>query len=234
MTNNSMEKVTNGLDDLYIKGDNTKKNLTKKQVDIDILFKPNDNGISEWIKKEEIDNFDTLKWGNNGIFRHGVFTGDKRYLWEKFPLKGKIQKIRTIGFSDDYLYGHLRPIRNDIRKFYESKPCVACGESNNIVIDHKNDLYNDERVLNEITQTLDDFQPLCNSCNLKKRQICKKTKETKERYGATNIPSLAVFGIDFIHGDKQFNQNDKNAMVGTYWHDPVIFMNYIKMNLVYK
>ena len=38
--------------------------------------------------------------------------------------------------------------------------------------------------------------------------------------------------IDFIEGDETFDKNDKNAMVGTYWYDPVRFMNYIKMSLV--
>jgi len=64
-------------------------------------------------------------------------------MWEKYPLKGKIEKIRTAGFSSEYLYGHERPIRDDIRKFYQSKSCVACGETHNIIVDHKNDLYND-------------------------------------------------------------------------------------------
>jgi 5-methylcytosine-specific restriction endonuclease McrA len=206
--------------------------MSKRQA-INELFKPNLDGISEWINKDIIREFRNgiLDWGNNGVFRHGVFQGDNRYIWEKYPIKGKIQKVRTSGFSNEYLYGHERPIRDDIRKFYETKPCVVCGDTYNIIIDHKNDLYNDERVLNKTTQTLDDFQPLCNGCNLKKRQICKKTKEIGERYGATNIPSLAVFGIDFIEGGKQFDVNDKNAMVGTYWYDPIRFINYIKMSL---
>jgi len=206
--------------------------LTKKQYSIDELFKPDDNGKSEWVKKEEIDKNDTLKWGNNGVFRHGVFQSDNRYLWEKFPAKGKIEQLRTIGLADDYLYGHARPIRDDIRDFYKSKSCVACGETSNIVVDHKNDLYNNERVLNKTTQTLDDFQPLCNGCNHKKGQICKKAKETGRRYGLTNIPSLAVFGIDFIEGNESFDKNDINAMVGTYWYDPVRFMNHIKLTLI--
>jgi hypothetical protein len=204
--------------------------MSKRQA-IQELFKPNQDGISEWKNKDIIREFKNgiLDWGDNGVFRHGVFKGDNRYIWEKYPLKGKIQKIRTKGFSSQHLYGHKRPIRDDIRKFYKSNPCVVCGEKHNIIPDHKNDLYNDERVLNKTTQTFDDFQSLCNSCNLKKRQVCKKTIETGERYSATNIPCLAVFGIDFIEGSKSFNINDKNAMVGTYWYDPVKFCNFINI-----
>ena len=208
--------------------------MSKRQAAINELFKPNQDGISEWINKDIIRDFKNgiLDWGNNGVFRHGVFQGDNRYIWEKDPLKGKIKKIRTAGFSNEYLYGHERPIRDDIHKYHKSTGCVVCGSQSDLVTDHKNDLYNDPRVLDIKTQIKEDFQCLCNHCNLQKRQIAKKTMETGKRYGATNIPSLSIFGIDFIEGDETFDKNNKNAMVGTYWYDPVKFMNYIKMNLL--
>ena len=109
--------------------------------------------------------------------------------------------------------------------------CVVCGSKSDLVTDHKNDLYNDSRVLNETTQTVDDFQCLCNHCNLQKRQVSKKTKETMTRYPATKIPGLAVFGIDFIEGNATLDLNDPKAMVGTYWYDPVAFMKAIKVKL---
>ena len=65
---------------------------------------------------------------------------------------------------------------------------------------------------------------LCNSCNLLKRQVAKDTLKNGKRYGATNIPSLAVFKTDFTHGDETFDINDPNAMVGTYWYDPIDFI----------
>ena len=86
--------------------------------------------------------------------------------------------------------------------------CVSCGSRSNIEIDHKNDLYNDPRVWDLYTQTLDDFQPLCKHFNDQKRQIVKKMKETNKRYGATNIPMLKCFGIDYIKGDETFDLND--------------------------
>jgi hypothetical protein len=45
------------------------------------------------------------------------------------------------------------------------------------------------------------------------------------------IPSLAIFGIDFVEGDDSFDPNDINAMVGTYWYDPVEFMKKLKSRL---
>ena len=116
-----------------------------------------------------------------------------------------------------------RPIHHTIKNYYKKQPCCVCGIKSNLVCDHKNDLYNDPKVLNVKTQEQNDFQSLCNSCNLQKRQVNKKMKETGKRYSAINIPSLKPFGIDFIEGDETFDLNDINAMVGTYWYDPVAF-----------
>ena len=201
--------------------------MSKRQA-INELFKPNVDGISEWIDKDSIIKFKNgiLDWGNNGVFRHGIFQGDNRYIWEKYPLKGPIKKIRTVGFSNEYLYGHERPIRDDIHKYHKSTSCVVCGSQSDLVTDHKNDLYNDDRVLDIKTQTKEDFQCLCNHCNLQKRQIAKKTIETGKRYGATNIPSLAVFGIDFIEGDETFDKDNKKININL--EDEIIEKTLIK------
>ncbi len=209
--------------------------LTKKQVAIDDLFKPNNEGVSDWISREKMNENSVLKWGNNGVTRHGVFHKDDRYNWE-FKRKndnpsGKIEAIRTAGINQEKVLEQNRPIRDDIHKYHKATGCVVCGSLSDLVTDHKNDLYNDPRVLNMKTQTKEDFQCLCNHCNLQKRQIAKKTLETGKRYGATNIPSLAIFGIDFIEGDETFDKNNVDAMIGTYWYDPVKFMDYIKTTL---
>lgn len=205
-----------------------KINLNKKQQQVDLLFKPNEEGISDWITKENISENPILNWGNNGVARHGVYFNDNRYIWEKYPLNGKIEKLRTNGFSDKELNSNLRPIRKDIDKHYKQLSCVVCGSKSDLVTDHKNDLYNDIRVLNTSTQVLNDFQCLCNHCNLQKRQIAKKTKETGKRYGATNIPFLKMFEVDFIEGDENYDPKDIYAMKGTFWYDPIEFMNYLK------
>jgi 5-methylcytosine-specific restriction endonuclease McrA len=215
------------------------KKLTKIQIAIDDLFKPTTNGLSMWITKDMIINFNNgiLDWGNNGITRQGLFHKDNRYIWE-FKRKndkpsGKIEAIRTIGLNEDILAGKDRPIRSDIHRYHKSKGCIICGSLTDLVTDHKNDLYNDPRVLDIKTQTINDFQCLCNHCNLQKRQVAKKTLETGKRYGATNIPILSIFGIDFIQGDENFDKSDVNAMVGTFWYDPVEFMKHINNTIKY-
>lgn len=202
-----------------------------KKILVDQIFKPNSEGFSEWVTRETLD--DTpLKLGNNGSSRHGIMWGVSDYLWEihrkNDKTTGKIEKLRLVGLNDDSKIG--RPIGRKVRDFYKGKPCVFCGNSD-IIIDHKNDLYNDPRVLKVETQTVEDFQPLCNACNLRKRQVCKKSKEEGKRYAATRIPMLAIFGIDFIEGDETLDVNDPNAMVGTFWYDPERFMKFIHQGL---
>lgn len=115
-----------------------------------------------------------------------------------------------------------RPIRKDIKDHYKQSRCITCG-TRKTICDHKNDLYNDPRVLCEKTQTNGDFQSLCNNCNLRKRAVSIKTvKENKRQPPPYTILAMNG-GIEFISGDETFNPNDPNAMVGTYWYDPIAF-----------
>lgn len=116
-----------------------------------------------------------------------------------------------------------RSIRKDIRNFYRKQPCVNCGTTCNLEVDHKNGLYNDKRVLNTKTQTIDDFQSLCRHCNLVKRQALKKAVKTGIRPSALDIPKNKAYGVSYTTGDETFNVNDINAMLGTYWYDPIAF-----------
>ena len=134
--------------------------------------------------------------------------------------KNKLYLIQLYGLN---VIESSRYIRKDIRDHFKNKSCVVCGTSQ-IEIDHKNGLYNDSRVQNSTTQTFDDFQPLCKHCNDQKRQTYLYSKKTGKRYPATMIPQLKPFGIDFVVGDETYDPNDINAMVGTYWYDPVYFM----------
>jgi hypothetical protein len=198
---------------------------------------------------EFINEYSSLQLGNGGSWCRRSATknyklatmkinGTINYLWDptddekknvitEFNTNCKIEKN---GYYIQYLkiFGikaadHNRAIRKDIKEYYRKQPCCACGRTSELVCDHKNDLYNDTRVLNTKTQTLEDFQSLCNSCNLLKRQVAKDTIRTGKRYPAGNIPAMKVFGIDFTVGDETFDINDINAMVGTYWNDPIDF-----------
>ena len=129
-----------------------------------------------------------------------------------------IALIKIIGPYD--ASSSTRAIRADIKAAFKDSVCVVCG-TGNPEIDHKNGLYNDPRVLSTKTQRVDDFQPLCKHCNDQKRQTYKWQTENGRRYPTTKIPSHS---IDFVEGDEKYDPNDPNAMVGTYWYDPVEFM----------
>jgi hypothetical protein len=199
-----------------------------------------------------IGEFNDLKLGNGGSWcrrsawvSYKVATmkinGNIIYLWDVLDKeKENIKKVFNtyptgIGINIKYIgiFGLLniktsRPIRKDIKNYYKQISCCACGRNTDLICDHKNDLYNDPRVLNVKTQTREDFQSLCNQCNLLKRQVSKNTKKSNKRYEATNIPILKVFGIGFINGDETYNPDDVDAMKGTYWYDPIAFMEGIK------
>jgi hypothetical protein len=204
------------------------RKLSKKQLEVDLVFCPDVSGCSVWIDRDIIAKNETLNWGNNGNGRHGIYFGDNRYVWEKQMANGRISSLRTGGFSQDELYGASRPIRPDIHKYHKEMGCVVCGSHSDLVTDHKDDTYSDSRVLDASTQTIDDFQCLCNHCNLQKRQVCKKSKELGKRIGATNIKSLEIFGVDFIEGDETLDMSSHDPMKGTFWHDPVEFMKKIR------
>ena len=137
------------------------------------------------------------------------------------PGPNSIQLIKIIAPYD--APSSTRAIREDIKKAFKNSVCVSCG-TGKTEIDHKNGLYNDPRVLSTKTQRVEDFQPLCKHCNDQKRQTYKWQTENGRRYPATKIPMFRNHSIDFVDGDEKYDPNDPDAMVGTYWYDPVEFM----------
>jgi hypothetical protein len=136
--------------------------------------------------------------------------------------KGK--NIAAIYFCSHRDKSSNRPIKSDILKAIKDNNCVVCGSNSEIVCDHKNDLYNDQNVLSIDTQKITDFQPLCNHCNLVKRQICKKEKETHKIYSAKNIAIFSNYQFNFPWEMKALDINDSNCKLDTYWYDPVEFV----------
>lgn len=118
-----------------------------------------------------------------------------------------------------------RSIKEEIISKIKTSPCVNCGTNSELICDHKNDLYNNPRVLDIKTQTEDDFQCLCNRCNLLKRQVCKVEKQTNKLYSAKNIPKYSVFNCPFPWELKAFDINDPDLKKDTYWYDPIEFNN---------
>lgn len=193
------------------------------------------------------ENYKELYWGGNGVgdrwankyFNYTVIYANKlpslysennnekvpaNVLNEFLELNNGKGKKGIIGIFVHSIRknNQTRPINNNILKIITNLPCVICG-TNNTVCDHKNDLYNDNRVLNRKTQIIEDFQPLCNHCNLQKRQVCKKEQETKQLYSAKNIQRYKIYPFEFPWEKKIFDIKDIYCKNGTYWFDPVEF-----------
>ena len=155
--------------------------MTKNKKLVEEIFKPcNETFISEWKKWDELEDSKlTFKRGNGNSHRGGVWWGVNKYQWETEYVGGSVERIRIIGLSNKEKQG--RPIRKEIREtlLKKYKGCIHCGNHKSLCIDHKNDMYNDKRVLCENLQKIEDFQVLCNKCNKDlKHQINVKEKKT--------------------------------------------------------
>jgi 5-methylcytosine-specific restriction endonuclease McrA len=194
---------------------------------VELIFAPDiTTGFSQWKTREEI-NETGLKLGTNGNIRHGT-PWSVKYIWEIERLnnkpRGKPLRFRTIGFSEEIVKS--RPIRSDIRKelLKNNKTCCHCGSRSDLCIDHKNDMYNNSRVLNENTQILDDFQVLCNRCNKDyKHQANEKEKKTGLLHSVKHLRLTPYSNDKFIYpwevAIKKYDENDINCKIYTYWYD---------------
>lgn len=138
-------------------------------------------------------------------------------------------KLDTVAMSS-------RSIRSDIRKKIITEPCVVCGTRTQIECDHKNPLYNEARVLNPQTQTIDDFQPLCKHCNDVKRQVYKNAKQTKNRPPVLPLPFFKSFIniLDLqinVQNDTRFDLDDLTVIKDTFWYDPVTCLKNVALSL---
>jgi hypothetical protein len=225
------------------------KNLEKLVIELSANY-------SRIIPIDELQKHSVLSWGRNGIgdrwankkFNYSVIYSNKSCrtyseteddtipdnLLSNFLRENKVRK----GIIGIYVYSQRnnndkRPINKSIHRKITRKSCVICGTNYNIVCDHKNDLYNDTRVLNVETQRESDFQPLCNHCNLQKRQVCKKEKHEYRLYSAKNIHRYQQHKFEFPWEKKVFDITDINCKNDTYWFDPVEFENKISCYLSY-
>lgn len=219
----------------------------ERQHIFDLIIKLSDN-YQKIIDRKTIKKYKIIDWGNNGIgdrfarkiFNYTVIYSNKTYKTysekdeniDSEHLSNFLQSVKSkkpngivgILIHSERMNAVSRPIRKDIKDIILNNPCVSCGSNNDIVCDHKNDLYNDQRVLNIKTQRLEDFQPLCNHCNLQKRQICKEERTIKKLYSGKNIPHLRIYNFIFPWELKKYDEKNPLLKIDTYWYDPVHFV----------
>uniref|UniRef100_A0A6C0I0G6 HNH nuclease domain-containing protein n=1 Tax=viral metagenome TaxID=1070528 RepID=A0A6C0I0G6_9ZZZZ len=126
-----------------------------------------------------------------------------------------------------------RNIRANIKKEIKSRMCAMCDSYKEVECDHKNDLYNDKRVLILEEQSEEDFQPLCRRCNLQKRQHCIKEKETNKLYSGKQSQRYRSCTFEFPWEKKNFDINDPDCKKDTFWYDILEFDRKVHLYSIY-
>lgn len=218
-----------------------KMNDTKEEMVIQAT-----NHFTKIISTTEIrEHYKPLHWGRNGL---GDRFANKKYnysvIYKKQPSKKYSENDADIippqllaEFLNTHsgpgiigIYVHSKrmnisqhPICTKITNYYKTRTCVMCGTKCEIVCDHKNDLYNDLRVLDIKTQNLEDFQCLCGHCNKLKGKVCAKERANERLFSAKDIDRYKQYPFEFPWEKKAFDKHDINCKKDTYWYDPVEF-----------
>jgi len=183
------------------------------------------NGVTKTYSENDLDTIDNELLNN---FLHQRLEPPRESLGDTIQIRLNSNQQFSSGIIGIFVHSkrnHIdnRGIRPDILKYIRSLNCVVCGSNNEIRCDHKNDFYNDDRVLNSKLQLLSDFQPLCNHCNLLKRQVCRDEIKNKKIYSAKNISSYKVYDFQFPWEKYALDENNINLKSDSYWYDPVKF-----------
>lgn len=222
------------------------------------LVKKLSKDYSAIISREELAKHVGLTWGGNGIgdrwaskmFNYTVVYGGKKTpktysdeIMDSIPedvLKDFSKSHNGAGIIGIFVHSKKenkdssRIICKAIRQKMIKKHCVWCDTGSGVIPDHKNDFYNDPRVLSVDTQKYSDFQPLCNHCNLQKRQINKTEKEKSKLYSAKQIGAFKAYSFEFPWEKKAFDPSDVDCKKDTFWYDPAEFMKKISLYSKYR
>ncbi len=203
---------------------------TQKELFIE-LAKPNKNGISRWVHKDElIDKYKDLYFANGLSWGRKGSPLAKEYIIEKDRSHSSgngIDLIRLNGFNTSIDRNISQTIRADIKREISQKRCIVLGTNRScdhkVEVDHKDGRKVDKRIMNTKTQALDDFQPLSKPANDAKRQFCKECNETNLRYDAKKHMG---YTISFTKGD--INYTKELGCIGCFWFDPMAFRQELK------
>jgi len=132
------------------------------------------------------------------------YTIDKRYS----DSPRRLEYVRLLGTSTPKKTASIPKIARDT---YSRCNCAHCGTGSNIQIDHK-----DGRKHHGGKNTIDDFQPLCQHCNLVKREHCKECTKVSKRFDAR----LLGYRTGWILGGRSYTSA---GCIGCYWYDAQAF-----------
>jgi hypothetical protein len=215
-------------------------------TELETLVASLSDNFSKIIPRDVISKHSIIDWGGNGLgdrwakkkFNYTVVRSSttkcysendediiKEELLNEFREKNKEKSQGILGIFVHSLRTNVqkRPIRKDIDREIKTRACVSCGSKSEIICDHKNDIYNDNDVLDSKKQQISDFQPLCNHCNLQKRQIFREEVVAGKIYSAKNLEKYRCWSFEFPWEKKAFDVKDITTKQDTYWYDPVEF-----------
>ena len=195
--------------------------MTKNELFLK-LAKPDDNGITRWVRVTEfVGEYAVLAFGNGASWARKESTLAQKYIieFDKTITPGNgIDAIRLNGFNNRDFSQHINA---EIKRIIGNRRCVVLGTSKPEV-DHKNGMKNEARVMRNEDQKLSDFQPLSKAANDAKRQFCKECIRTGIRYDAKQLG----YPMSFYEGGPE-NNGEENACVGCFWYDPIEFRKHL-------
>lgn len=189
------------------------------------LARPNEQGVSRWVRTQEFTGrYKRLALGNGGDFCRAGSSLEKQYVVEKdrsITAGNRIDAIRLNGYQEEDAFNQA--IRKDICEAIRQRRCVMLGVNGNSVntrieVDHKEGRKSNLRLNDLAAQREDDFQPLCKAANDIKRQICKACKQTGKRWDAKYLEGNPY---SFYAGNEVYSA--ELGCVGCYQYDPVAY-----------
>lgn len=119
--------------------------------------------------------------------------------------------VQLLGYDEDYqkIYNS---IPSHVKSHLSGRRCISCGSSARVLPDHKDGR---KRAGQGYYNSIDQFQPLCNHCNLTKREFCKKCRNTEKRFDASDLG----YKIGFYSGSQRW----EGSCAGCYWYDLEFF-----------
>jgi hypothetical protein len=169
------------------------------------LFKPNKDGISQWISVDDFATVD-LNWSKNGNARHGIFFNVSQFKWEKKVAASgtTVTHLRTVGWNTEPVFDQR--ISPKVKKHFENENICSISllpiSKDLREIDHRygNKTHPDYVALyGAKDQDPKNFQVIFSVLNSAKRQKCKVCCESKVR------PAHPTLG--FVEGDQTHADN---------------------------
>ena len=181
------------------------------------LFRPNKDGVSDWVSVSEFAAAG-LTWTTNGNMRRGVAFGVSEVKWDVERIGGgrsAVVALRMAGWNDESSFDQviIPSVRNHFERVTHCNLSMLPVPKPDREVDHRYgnkdhpdyiDLYRPEN------QTSDDFQLIHRVLNLQNRQLCSKCVEDENR------PAHPTLG--FVEGDS--SHADSFPCRGCYLAEP--------------